>query len=149
MNILARKSGRRGGALAFDDPADGPDEAPDDASSRSRCSETERANALALKRRLDMGAKYRRDRVVYFIATASGSAIKIGVTGDLAKRLITLRAGHHEPLDVVAVLPADWTTERTVHGYFQASRVRGEWFRPTGDILEFIRLLNESRAPAE
>jgi len=85
----------------------------------------------------------------FALATASGSAIKIGVTGDLAKRLITLRAGHHEPLDVVAVLPADWTTERTVHGYFQASRVRGEWFRPTGDILEFIRLLNESRAPAE
>jgi hypothetical protein len=135
------KHSRKHGAMILEDSY-----AEADSVARREASQAANMRATALVERLFNGFHQPTiDRTVYFISNASGTAIKIGVTTDLPKRLLSLRIANPEELSVVATLPAMWCTEQIVHRYFSTSRIRGEWFRPTEDILEFIRLLNADR----
>jgi hypothetical protein len=89
---------------------------------------------------------------VYFIQTAGENAIKIGYAKEPQKRRAELQTGHHEELTVVAVIArGDMALERRLHDRFAKSHIRGEWFRPTEELLGFIEGVRacEDVPPAE
>lgn len=77
-----------------------------------------------------------RQPVVYFIQ--SGELIKIGTTADLTGRLGQLNTTAPEKLKILLVVAGGRTEEKQTHALFAAERVRGEWFRPSERLLEFI-----------
>ena len=139
------RGSRRGGAfpgLFTDEPS--PNEEPEEFKIpvRHQCSPKalERVNQL-LRQVLSQSHK-KSDTFVYFIAVTNGAAIKIGWAEDVSARLADLQVGNHEQLFVVAALNGSRLTERLIHKCFDGSKIRGEWYKPTEDILEFIHLLN-------
>jgi hypothetical protein len=74
--------------------------------------------------------------VVYFIR--AGDMIKIGTTTTLPSRMDALAVSTPEKLEILLVVPGGRTEERQVHALFREDRVRGEWFRPSERLAEFI-----------
>lgn len=74
-------------------------------------------------------------RFVYFIQRGEDGPIKIGVSVDVAGRLRTLRAASQEPLVLLGTLPGGAGLEQALHDRFRDQRVRGEWFRPSPELL--------------
>jgi Meiotically Up-regulated Gene 113 (MUG113) protein len=78
--------------------------------------------------------------VIYFVQAASGP-IKVGRANDAEsceKRVLSLQAGHYETLVLLATVPASRSLEIELHRLFVADRIRGEWFRPSQELLKFI-----------
>lgn len=74
----------------------------------------------------------------YAIQAGEGGPVKIGVTRDPVQRLKTLQTGNPETLRGLAawrVLPGE---ERLIHDDFASVRIRGEWFHPTPELLEYV-----------
>ena len=79
---------------------------------------------------------------VYFIGGASGP-IKIGFSMNPAERLADIARHHPGRLKLLAVIAGDQAAEAHLHARFEASRVRGEWFRRTPDLVALIKTLRE------
>lgn len=79
-------------------------------------------------------------RCVYFVQAACGGPIKIGRAKDIEIRLKSLQSGNPELLVVLAVLWGSWhREERQLHQQFASAHLRGEWFRPTDELLACIK----------
>jgi hypothetical protein len=74
---------------------------------------------------------------IYFVGPDDGD-IKIGITTNLPKRLCSLRTGSSKPLRTLLVIPGTQYDERELHRRFAADRLRGEWFKRSKLIMEFI-----------
>jgi len=77
--------------------------------------------------------------MIYFIQCGENGPIKIGQTGNgVEERLGQLQTGCPYGLRVLWVYNgSDWT-EETVHKKFSHERIRGEWFRPSSTLIDFI-----------
>lgn len=93
-------------------------------------------------------ASRRSDRV-YFIRATESRAIKIGVSWNPSRRLASLQAGHHERLELLAEVPGDVHAERALHREFAGSRMSGEWFSETQQLLDRIHELTLSAGIAD
>lgn len=63
----------------------------------------------------------------------SGDGVKIGVTADLGRRLMTLQIGNPAHLSLMFTIPCPdiaiaFVLERMLHKWLADERVRGEWF---------------------
>lgn len=76
--------------------------------------------------------------MIYFIASADRSRIKIGVTDRLTVRLKALKARHGPGLHVLGVTDGSFKTEGKLHRRFSHLHTGDEWFQPGGDLLGFI-----------
>ena len=78
---------------------------------------------------------------LYFVESAALEAVKIGTAADPYRRLQILQVGSPDTLRLLGWIkfPAGEPMERNIHGLFKKSRLRGEWFKATPDLLEFIR----------
>ena len=75
---------------------------------------------------------------VYFARPLNNpSEIKIGSTERLADRMNNL-AAQFGPLELVAKLSGGSVMERLLHDRFSVSRLEGEWFSATDEIMDFI-----------
>lgn len=74
---------------------------------------------------------------VYFIEAGDGGPIKIGLSLDVAARLVTLQASNPLPLRLLATMPGDHGIERELHRRFKGERLNGEWFRGDGEVRRF------------
>jgi hypothetical protein len=74
--------------------------------------------------------------VVYFIQV--GDRIKIGTTTGLRGRLESVRTFAPQEPKVLLAVPGGLAEERQMHALFAEERVRGEWFRPSERLLQFI-----------
>lgn len=79
---------------------------------------------------------------VYFIGAASGP-IKIGMALRPKQRMADLQTSHHEKLELLATCGGGPQQERAYHQQFQSSRLHGEWFERTSELLAEIDRLNE------
>lgn len=80
-----------------------------------------------------------KQRYVYFLrSTCSEGRIKIGCSYKPINRLLALSVWGAYPLEVVAVAPGDFSTERALHEYFAADRLHREWFRSSPELLAVI-----------
>ena len=79
---------------------------------------------------------------VYFIQQGDGGPIKVGVACDPTRRLAELQTGCPDKLRLLATRPGGIQEEHRLHAQFAQSRIRGEWFRPS---VELIALIGESK----
>jgi hypothetical protein len=70
---------------------------------------------------------------VYFVQ--SGNAVKIGMSGDISKRLRVLRTMSPLPLELLGVIPGGRNEEAALHREWAAQRLHGEWFQATPELL--------------
>lgn len=87
---------------------------------------------------LDLARTDAREPVVYFIQCGDSGPVKIGQTRNVLKRLAELQSSHHETLVVRCALPLVDGLEAHLHRSFEAQRIRGEWFRFEGGLVEFL-----------
>lgn len=81
---------------------------------------------------------------IYFIQDAVTRSIKIGSANQPALRLAQLQVGNGSPLLLLATMSGTRTDESRLHHRFKRYRLRGEWFRPAPELLQFIdNLLSE------
>lgn len=76
---------------------------------------------------------------VYFIRAGESGPIKIGTAKDPRRRLAGLQTSTAVPLHILAAMAGDRTAEQRLHQRFQHLRLRGEWFVPEPELLEYIR----------
>ena len=94
--------------------------------------------SLATRSDEEANSRYPRGERVYFIQ-ASGGLIKIGCTRDLRKRWANLRTLIPVDLTLLGSIPGYRDIEHALHVRFEASRVHGEWFKPSPEILSLAR----------
>jgi Meiotically up-regulated gene 113 len=76
-------------------------------------------------------------RLIYFIRAGNGP-IKIGISKNPIRRLRALQTPNAKPLTLLGVMEGDLETERDIHRQFRNSRIRGEWFCTSPELLRFI-----------
>ncbi len=102
-----------------------------------------RARAKASGKSLQYG-KWRKDitekAVIYFIRVGDVGPIKIGWAKHGARsRLLELQISHYEELKVFATIECDSVLDETrIHDKFRGLRIRGEWFEPAPELLDYI-----------
>lgn len=84
---------------------------------------------------------------VYFIQAGEGP-VKIGWALDPKKRLAELQTGCPSELRLIGTWPGDRELEKSAHQHFAEHRLRGEWFRPTRDVLAASSMLEGYRPRA-
>lgn len=77
------------------------------------------------------------DGFIYFIQAKSGP-IKIGYTKNPKTRFDQLVVGHYEDLILRGVLPGTLADEKNLHKSIARSKIRGEWFHPTEEVLAIV-----------
>jgi transcriptional regulator of acetoin/glycerol metabolism len=81
-----------------------------------------------------------RKTFVYFIqAGGTKGPIKIGVSDDPRTRLKGMQTSHHEKLTLLGIVEGTQEDEETMQDEVCNSRIRGEWFRPTEEVLALVR----------
>lgn len=78
---------------------------------------------------------------VYFAQRRKGGLIKIGYSRNVKPRVQTIRA------KVIGAVPGEREVEKKLHKRFAHLRVRGEWFRPEDDLLEYISVKAQKHEP--
>ena len=89
---------------------------------------------------------YRSRPVVYFIQAdmpGGRGPIKVGYmgNGEMWRRIKELQTGCPWDLKVIRCTPGTQANERWVHREFGASRMRGEWFQFSADLVEYALAL--------
>jgi hypothetical protein len=72
--------------------------------------------------------------VVYLIGRER-DLVKIGCSEDPHRRLKALRVANGQDVSIIAQMPGDFHTERSVQEHFAHLRTRGEWFRDEGGTI--------------
>ena len=78
------------------------------------------------------------DRWVYFVQESGIGAIKIGTAKGVSARVRDMAVSTPHLLSVLAVIEGNRNAEQALHHRFRHARIRGEWFRPVPELLEYI-----------
>jgi hypothetical protein len=92
---------------------------------------------LAARRREMRG----HNTYIYLIRQGLRGPIKIGKSDIPRARLTDLQIAHSDDLHLLCVFRAPPAFERALHAELAESRIRGEWFAPTPDVLGAVDLL--------
>lgn len=83
--------------------------------------------------------KYPENQVVYFVQEVSVDGfIKIGYSSRFEVRLNSIQVNNARELRTLLLLSGDRNTEREIQDQFFTARIRGDWFNPTPELLNFI-----------
>ncbi len=86
--------------------------------------------------------------VIYFVQRHSDDAIKIGYSEFIKNRLMQLKSNYGD-LVVLGVMRGHQKREGEIHKMFSADCIRGEWFNPSREIIDFITANTISYVPPE
>ncbi|MFK7903803.1 MAG: KilA-N domain-containing protein [Chitinophagales bacterium] len=87
---------------------------------------------------------------VYFFHSTGSNIVKIGKTFDLQRRQNTIENSHgYEVKLLKAIRVPDESHERAIHKKFKDLRLKGEWFKCTPELREFIERLPNHLHPQE
>lgn len=90
-----------------------------------------------------------RDCLIYFVQAGNGGPIKIGRTSLVVRyRVRELQIGCPYELLLLATMPGGLAKERALHARFRGDRLRGEWFRPSPELLGLIATLPQGSGVA-
>lgn len=78
---------------------------------------------------------------VYFLLSKKCRTLKIGYSSRLSNRIKALQASSPEDLTLLKSIPGSKQLEAELHKKFCASRLHGEWFSATPEIMEYIKSL--------
>lgn len=78
--------------------------------------------------------------VIYFIQIdMPDGPVKVGFTKtSVRKRVLELQQMAPYRLKWIGYFEGHYTEERKAHRHLHTDRIRGEWFRPTADVLAFV-----------
>lgn len=76
------------------------------------------------------------DGVVYFAMCADAMAVKIGYSCQPRARLRQLQLACPLPIGFIGTFRGSRELERALHERLSESRLRGEWFRLNGAVLD-------------
>lgn len=83
---------------------------------------------------------------LYFVRSGLTGPVKVGVAGDVVRRLVALQTGNPAPLYLLTCRafpnPDAYRAEASVHELFARFRLSGEWFEPAPQLLGFIEALS-------
>lgn len=88
--------------------------------------------------------KHKQRPCVYFIQFGATGPIKIGTAVNIAMRLSTLQVACPEELRVILTVDGGEYAEERLHARFSELRIRGEWFRPASELLEFVERIRSA-----
>jgi hypothetical protein len=74
---------------------------------------------------------------VYFAYCSTLDAFKIGFSSNVTNRIRQLQTGRADKLLLCALLPGCRHVEKSLHSMFAGSRMHGEWFASTPELLAF------------
>ena len=83
---------------------------------------------------------------VYFVRCRT--AVKVGVSMDIKRRLEGLRAGCPEPVELLATFPGGRALEEWIHAKLASCRLHHEWFQACPAVDHLILELNEKGVPS-
>jgi len=75
---------------------------------------------------------------VYFAQDTLSNEIKIGTSKKVKPRLREVERQANRSVVLLATLSGDREVEGILHQRFARARIRGEWFRPVPELLEYI-----------
>ncbi len=102
---------------------------------------TEKMCRLCWRQTTNGGYEFRAKGVpgfVYFLACGDDGPIKIGHSVDPKKRLRSLQTAHHKKLSLLTWIEGSPDLEAFLHEHFSDERMRGEWFKRSPRLLDFI-----------
>ncbi|MFH1379252.1 MAG: helix-turn-helix domain-containing protein [bacterium] len=78
--------------------------------------------------------------MIYFIQSGISGPIKIGFTKHESpkQRLSVLQTNHHEKLNLLGTMPGSEKDEAFLHARFKRFKIRGEWFQPVKELIDFL-----------
>jgi hypothetical protein len=90
--------------------------------------------------------------MIYFVEALGADAIKIGYTRGLADgtahdRISTIQSCCPLPLKLLATVSGSCEDERHLHSRFSDDWIRGDWFRASAALREFIARFPEPAPP--
>lgn len=109
------------------------------------CGRLRRVDLAALGREevcQSLGEMELAEMAVYFLLAPHSMCVKIGYTksrpGYLETRLRHLQCGSPEPYILLGSIEGNKADERDIHKDFSGDRLRGEWFRLSQELREFL-----------
>lgn len=112
-------------------------------SDKIRQRESRARRAAEIRLGLDLSPK---ERIVYFLRSEHGGPVKIGISDDLAKRLVNIQSSRPDKVIVLAQAPGTVEDERSIHARFWHLHESGEWFQATDELLAYIKSVAKSRS---
>lgn len=91
----------------------------------------------------EIGVQSRVACFIYFVECAGH--IKIGKADNWRKRISSIRTASPLEVEILVILQAHVGFERDLHAKFEAYRHRGEWFRDSQEIRDFIKKVKTSK----
>jgi hypothetical protein len=79
--------------------------------------------------------------VVYFLKNGKRKSVKIGVSGNVEKRLSSINTAAADKLTCIATVEGGYGKEKALHKQFKAYWIKGEWFRLEGELAEYVASL--------
>lgn len=84
---------------------------------------------------------------IYFMQRGENGPIKIGRSGDPQERLRHLQRGNPDRIRIIGAYWGFQLEEAQLHEEFKASRIAGEWFEPTPELVATALALDEWDGP--
>jgi hypothetical protein len=78
---------------------------------------------------------------IYFIQQGKDGPVKIGISWEIKKRLRDISVSSPFNPVVLALIPGNREKEKQLHRKFKKEHLRGEWFKASDRLMEFIRTL--------
>ena len=76
--------------------------------------------------------------MVYVIQQKNNGPIKIGESISLVSRMTVLKQGNPYSFNFLAAVDGNTDLESALHQRFNRYKIRGEWFHPCREILDYI-----------
>ena len=76
--------------------------------------------------------------MIYFIQCTVTGYVKVGHSYDPMYRAKTLQVGNPFKLELVATIMGNQTYEAQIHKRLEPYHIRGEWFNPCEEMVEYI-----------
>lgn len=78
---------------------------------------------------------------IYFLS--DGVGIKIGHSMSVEQRIHNIRSSNRAEITLLLMIDGTSKEETAIHKQFKHLRIRGEWFTPGPELIEFINRLRE------
>lgn len=76
--------------------------------------------------------------MIYFLRAKDSGNIKIGYSTNPEQRKAGLQSAHYEELEFVGLMDGTIDDETVIKRRFAKHKIRGEWYSPHQEILDFI-----------
>lgn len=95
------------------------------------------------------GKSSKRSSLVYFIQCNSTKNIKIGKSINVHERMKQIKGMTPSGIDLLATIDGDTDVEANLHKKFNKYSVHGEWFKPSRELMDFIKSIQDDAEEME